>query len=235
MPIEPWFPLAIYYADLENAAEQKDSLVSNVLKLEKESYKKRIDPEIAWTGDFHGAGHIHRDPNFAWIVKQLETHTLRFLEELGIDISKIDLYIQRAWPVVSRADQAIPPHSHHTAHVSAVYYISVPESGTLKSGAFTIYNDAGMNEIIAGIGDEHTNAIKKKNPFNYEQGFYAPTEGRLLIFPSKQRHGVEANQTGDTRISLSFDIVITSAENGDPGLYEFLSPPPSMWKKFEHN
>jgi uncharacterized protein (TIGR02466 family) len=235
MPIEPWFPLAIYYTDLENAAAQKDSLVSNIIKLEEKSYKKRIAPDIAWTGDFHGAGHIHKDPNFAWIVKQLETHTLLFLEELGVDISKLDLYIQRAWPVVSRAEQTIPAHRHHTSHVSAVYYVSVPESGTTKSGAFTIYNDAGMNEIIKGIGGKHTDAIKRKNPFNYEQGFYAPTEGRLLIFPSKQRHSVEVNKTGETRISLSFDIVITSAETEDPGLYEFLCPPPSVWKKFEQN
>ena len=232
MPIEPWFPLAIYYADLENAAEKKESLVSSILKLEEGSLEKRIDSDIAWTGDFHGVGRIHKNPNFSWIVEQIETHILLYLEELGIDLSKIDLYIQRAWPVVSRQDQAVPPHAHHTAHVSAVYYVSVPENGTSKSGAFTIYNDASQNEIIAGIGDTHTNAVKKRNPFNYEEGYYAPTEGRILIFPSKQRHGVEANETGEIRISLSFDIVISSVENGDPGLYEFLSPPPGQWKKF---
>ena len=232
MPIEPWFPLAIYYADIENAAQQKESLVSSILKLEDSSHKRRIDSDIAWTGDFHGVGRIHKHPDFAWVVKQVETHILLYLEELGIDIDKIDLYIQRAWPVVSREDQAVPPHSHHTSHVSAVYYVAVPENGTTKSGAFTIYNDASLNEIIPGIGDEHTNAIKKRNPFNYEEGYYAPKEGRILIFPSKQRHGVEANETGELRISLSFDVVISSAENGDPGLYEFLSPPPGDWKKF---
>lgn len=232
MPIEPWFPLAIYYADLEDAANKKELLVSNILKLEEKSLQKRIAPDIAWTGDLHGAGRIHRDPNFSWIVEQLETHTLLYLEQLGVDLDKIDLYIQRAWPVVSREDQVIPPHAHHTAHVSAVYYVSIPESGTPKSGTFTIYNDANVNEIITGIGNKHTNAIKKRNPFNYDQGHYAPREGRILIFPSKQRHGVGANKTGEMRISISFDIVISSVENEDPGLYEFLSPPPSQWTKF---
>ncbi len=233
MPIEPWFPLVVYYADLEDASKHKESLVSTILKLEKENgYQRRIDADIAWTGDFHGVGHIHEHPNFTWIVEQMEAHILRYLEELGIDLDKIELYIQRAWPIVSRENQAIPPHAHHNAHVSAVYYVSIPESGTAKSGAFTIYNDAGMNEILEGIGDEYTNAIKKRNPFNYETGYYAPKEGRILIFPSKQRHGVEANETGEIRISLSFDVVITSSENGDPGLHEFLSPPPSQWKKF---
>jgi uncharacterized protein (TIGR02466 family) len=233
MPIEPWFPLAIYYADIENSSVQKESLVSAILELEKKGHDRRIDSEIAWTGDFHGVGRIHEDPRFAWVVEQIEAHVLQYLEELGVDLNKIDLYIQRAWPVVSREEQGVPPHAHENAHISAVYYVSVPENGTTKSGAFTIHNDANFNEIVAGIGDNHTNAIKKRNPFNYEEGYYAPTEGRVLIFPSQQRHSVEENETGEMRISLSFDIVVTSAEDGDPGLHEFLSPPPSQWKKFE--
>ncbi len=232
MPIEPWFPLAVYYADVEDAAGQKKSLVSAILELETTGYDRRVDSETAWTGDFHGIGRIHADPRFTWIVAQIEAHTINYLTQLGIDLNKIDLYIQRAWPVVSRHDQEVPAHSHHNAHISAVYYVSIPEDGTAKSGSFTIYNDANMNEIIPGMGSEHTAAIAKWNPFNYEEGYYAPKEGRVLMFPSKQRHSVQANQTGEMRISLSFDIVVTCAEKADSELHEFLSPPPSLWKKF---
>jgi uncharacterized protein (TIGR02466 family) len=236
MPIEPWFPLAIYYTDLADAPAHKDSLVSTILELKEENgYKRRVADDIAWTGDFHGVGAIHENPQFAWIVKEVETHVFLYLEELGVDLSKIDLYIQRAWPIISCETQAIPSHSHHNAHISAVYYVSVPEDGTLKSGAFTIYNTASFNEIITGIGDKHTNAIKNRNPFNYERGYYAPKEGRILIFPSKQRHGVEANQTGEVRISLSFDIFVTSSEQGNAALHEFLAPSPSKWKKINSN
>ena len=72
------------------SAAEKESLISAILNLEKEGYKRRIDSDIAWTGDFHGVGRIHEDPHFAWIVEQVETHTLKYLEELGIDLSKID-------------------------------------------------------------------------------------------------------------------------------------------------
>jgi uncharacterized protein (TIGR02466 family) len=234
MPIEPWFPLVIYYADLEDAAAHKDSLVSTVLKLEEENgYQRRVADNIAWTGDFHGVGAIHENPQFAWIVKEVKTHIFLYLEALGVDLSKIDLYIQRAWPIVSRETQAIPAHSHHNAHVSAVYYVSVPEDGTTKSGAFTIYNGANFNEVVTGMGYKHTEILKKRNPLNYEQGFYAPKEGRILIFPSKQRHGVEANQTGEVRISLSFDIFIASSEQRNAALHEFLAPSPNQWKKME--
>lgn len=232
MPIEPWFPLAIYYAEIENALTHKESLVSTILELEKHSQERRVDSESAWTGDVHGVGRIHEHPDFAWIVKQIESHTLLYLEALGIDLSLIDLYMQRSWPVISRKDQEVSDHAHYNSHVSAVYYVSVPEDGTNKSGSFRIYNDANMNEIIPGIGSEETGAIKKWNPFNYEEGFYAPKEGRVILFPSKQRHSVEANKTGEMRISLSFDMVIACSDQGDPGKHEFLSPPPRLWKKF---
>ena len=231
MPIEPWFPLAIYYTDINDSAAHKESLASTILELEKNAKERRVNDKTAWTGDFHGVGQIQSDPRFAWIIKQIEHHTLLYLEELGIDLSKIDLYIQRAWPVVSRPEQSVGPHAHYTSHVSAVYYVSVPENNTSKSGSFVVHNSSNMNEFIPNIGGEHTDAIKKWNPFNYKVGYYSPKEGRLLIFPSKQMHGVGENQTKETRISLSCDIVITSANTGDPSLHEFLSPPPVMWKK----
>lgn len=231
MPIEPWFPLAIYYTDLENSAAHKESLTSTILELEENAKERRVDDKTAWTGDFHGAGQLQNDPRFVWIIEQIEQQTLVYLEELGIDLSKIDLYIQRAWPVVSRPNQSVGAHAHYTSHISAVYYISVPENDTPKSGSFIVHNSSNMNEFIPNIGGEHTDAIKKWNPFNYKVGYYSPKEGRILIFPSKQMHGVGANQTKETRISLSCDIVITSANNGDPSLHEFLSPPPTMWKK----
>ena len=233
MPIEPWFPLAVYYADLENAETQKESLVSNILELEKKGKERRIGEKTAWTGDFHGIGQIQSDPSFTWVTKQVETHVLKYLEEMGMDLDKMDLYIQRAWPVISRPNQSVGVHAHYTSHISAVYYVSVPKDNTPESGPLIIYNRSNMNEFIPNIGGEHTDGVKRWNPFNYKTGSYCPKEGRLIVFPSKQTHGVGHNKTEETRISLSFDIVITSVENGDPGLHEFLSPPPSMWKKID--
>ena len=233
MPIEPWFPLAMYYTDIEGADVHKESLVSSILELEQQGTARRIDEKTAWTGDFHGVGRIQDDPRFSWVTNQIESHIFQYLEEMGMDATKMDLYIQRAWPVVSRPNQSVGPHAHYTSHISAVYYVSVPQDNTPESGSFIIHNRSNMNEFIPNIGGEHTDAVKRWNPFNYKMGSYAPKEGRLLIFPSRQTHGVGPNKTDETRISLSFDIVITSADNGDPGLHEFLSPPPSMWKKIE--
>ena len=233
MPIEPWFPLAIYYTDLEGAVDRKESLVSAILKLEEQGKERRVDEKTAWTGDFHGVGQIQSDSRFAWITQQVEMHTLLYMEEMGMDLDKMDLYIQRAWPVVSRPSQGVAPHAHYTSQISAVYYVAVPMDSTTESGSFIIHNRSNMNEFIPNIGGEHTDAVKRWNPFNYKTGTYPPKEGRLIIFPSRQTHGVGPNKTDEIRISLSFDIVITSADDGDPGLHEYLSPPPSLWKKID--
>lgn len=232
MPIDTWFPLGIYYEDLADAPHHKDALVEAVLQLEKQGYVARNFPEMAWTGDLHGVEKIHTDPRFAWIVNQVETHTVHYLQDLGLDLGRVALYIQRAWPVVSRHQQEVGSHCHNTAHISAVYYVAVPESGSDEAGCLTFFDDARQNEVSPGLGSENTDIVAAWNYLNQDQALYLPTEGRLLLFPAKQRHAVSLNHTEGLRISLSFDIVITAAAGAAAGSYEFLTPPPDQWRRF---
>lgn len=232
MPTDTWFPLAVYYEDLPEAAQHRQALLSAALELEQAGYQRRAFPEMAWTGDLHGVEKIHIDPRFAWIVQQVEAHTLIYLQELGLDLSQIEPYIQRAWPVISRHQQEVGTHCHNTAHVSAVYYVAVPTSGSDEAGCLAFFDDARMNEVSPGLGSDNTNIIAEWNYLNQDQALYLPVEGRLIVFPAKQRHGVTVNHTNEQRVSLSFDIVITAREGTAAGSYEFLMPPPSQWKKF---
>jgi uncharacterized protein (TIGR02466 family) len=232
MPIETWFPLAIYYEDLADAPKHQQSLLAAVLQLEQAGAERRNYPEMAWTGDLHGVEQVHTDPTFAWIVGQVERHTTIYLQELGVDLSEIDLYIQRAWPIVSRMEQEVGSHCHNTAHISAVYYIKVPPEGTYDPGRLVFFNDARVNEVSPGLGSENTDIVAEDNYFNQLQTAYTPVEGRLLLFPAKQRHAVTMNETDDLRVSLSFDIVITATGTA-AGAYEFLTPPPHQWQKFK--
>ncbi|MEM8808846.1 MAG: hypothetical protein AAGF01_22740, partial [Cyanobacteria bacterium P01_G01_bin.38] len=59
MPLDTWFPLAIYYDDLPDAAQHKASLLKAVLDLEQACQERRNFPEMAWTGDLHGVERIH--------------------------------------------------------------------------------------------------------------------------------------------------------------------------------
>ena len=233
MPTHTHFPLAIYQADLPDAALNKMGMLEAVRDLESSDDEKRNFEGRAWTGDIHGVASVQDDSRFGWLVGQVETHTRLYLQELGLELKDVALYIQRAWPVISRYGEEIGPHSHLTAHVSAVYYISVPDSGSDAAGCLVFLNDARLNEVCAGLGLENTELFTEWNGLNQDQAAYAPTEGRLLLFPAKQRHAVAANETEDDRVSVSFDIVLTAKPNQTTGKsYEFLAPPPSTWKPF---
>jgi uncharacterized protein (TIGR02466 family) len=232
MPIETWFPLAVYYDDLLDAPKYQQTLLDAVLQLERDGAERRNYPEMAWTGDLHGVEQIHTNLSFAWIVEQVERHTAIYLLELGVDLSKVDLYIQRAWPIVSRTEQEIGAHCHNTAHISAVYYIKVPSEGTYDPGRLVFIDEARVNEVSPGLGSENTDIIAEDNYLNQLQTAYIPVEGRLLMFPAKQRHAVTMNETEELRVSLSFDIVLT-ANGSASGAYEFLTPPPTQWQKFK--
>jgi len=234
MPIETWFPLAIYYEDLPDASEHRQPLIKAVLDLEQEGNEPQNYTQMAWTGDIHGVNQIHTHPAFNWIVEQVERHTTTYLENIGVDLSKVDLYIQRAWPIVSRTGQEVGAHCHNTAHISAVYYIQVPTDEVSDPGSLLFFNDARVNEVCPGLGSENTDIVDAENDLNQLYVTYPPAEGRLLIFPAKQRHAVSMNETQELRLSLSFDIVLT-ATGEVAGAYEFLTPPPNQWKKFKRD
>jgi uncharacterized protein (TIGR02466 family) len=231
MPLETWFPLAIYTEDLLDAPQHRQPLLEAVMQLEQAGGDRRAYDDRAWTGDLHGIEQIHTDPRFAWIVTQVEMHSVIYLQELGLDLSQMELYIQRAWPILCRSGQEVGAHCHNTAHLSVVYYIAVPTDSELSPGHLIFFDDARVNEVCPGLGSENTQVMTEWNEFNLLQVAYPPEAGRIVIFPAKQRHAVTMNETSELRVSLSFDIVIT-ATAGSAGAYEFLTPPPSQWRRF---
>ena len=101
MPADLWFPLMIYYADLEDSALYKGALLRQILELHDHSVAKRTGEASAWTGDVHQIERIHNHPAFEWINAQVGLHVIEYLKALAIDLDKVDVYVQRAWPVVS--------------------------------------------------------------------------------------------------------------------------------------
>jgi uncharacterized protein (TIGR02466 family) len=229
MALDVWFPLTIYHADLEESAARNPDLLARIRQFRNEAQGMRHSSGFSWTGDVHDVDRLHLDPSFDWLTSQVEYHALEYLNALGHDLRKLDLYIQRAWPVIGQRGQRVARHAHPTAHFSAVYYVSVP--GGEASGRIRFLNDHRPNELAAGIGSNNTGGYAEYNVFNYGSAGYPPVEGRLLLFPAKQSHEVDANETDEARISISFDMVLTSRGAREDGHHEFLMPPPSVWRR----
>lgn len=229
MPIDTWFPLAIYYDDLIGAETHNAEIAAAMRRLINGVEAKRTTATTAFTGDVHGIEQIHNDAAFAWITRQVEFHALNYLSAIGHDLDKIDLYCQRSWPIISQAGEAVPVHAHHTANVSAVYYVELPADG--DAGALRFHNQHRPNEVSDGIATSLTQGYSTYNVLNFGDAVYAPRAGRLLLFPAKQSHSVDKNESEGERLSLSFDLLVTSREEAEPGRHEYLTPPPGQWRR----
>ncbi len=229
MPLDVWFPLAIHYADLADAADHNPLLRARIEQLHNAAGARRTLPTTSWTGDVHDVDRLHFDPAFDWLTDQVGLHALDYLKTIGHDLAKTDIYIQRSWPVIATRDQGVSRHAHHTAHLSAVYYVAVAEGDA--GGKTRFYNDARPNELSAGIGSDMTKGYAQTNALNFASADYTPIAGRLLLFPAKQTHSVEPHHSDDPRISISYDIVLTARDEPGHGHHEFLMPAPSVWKR----
>jgi uncharacterized protein (TIGR02466 family) len=233
MALDVWFPLAIYYEDLAESAMHNPALIARIEELRNASGERRTAANASWTGDVHNVDRLHLDPAFDWLTDQVGYSAIQYLKALGHDLNKTDIYIQRSWPVVAYRGQRVARHAHHTAHLSAVYYVS--STNAAAAGQIRFLNDNRPNEICAGIGTPMTGGYSESNALNYGSALYQPIAGRLLLFPAKQSHEVEPNETDEARISISFDMVITSRETPDAGHHEFLMPPPGVWKRISRS
>jgi uncharacterized protein (TIGR02466 family) len=212
MSIEYCFGVPIYYDWIDSTKEQKDKLTKFFYKYTQE-FGYFLDTSLNITGDKTGHHQISEQEEFKWINTYLYDHVTRYLIDIGVDVSKHKIYIQKSWPVVCDTEGAVAPHNHRNAHLSAVYYLRCdPDNG---------------GDIIFMCPPDHS---LKKLPVTIDKlnRIYSPTENQLLIFPSSLDHKVTEFTGNDFRFSISYDIMITSKDKTDWDSEHYVSDP-TMW------
>lgn len=219
------FPLSIYKDKVEIGCDYRARLITNVLKMRK--YDVRKSPNIAWTGDVHNFDFLHEDEIFKPLFRNFARPLYGYIEHLGVDVKKINLYYTRSWATISNENQNIPAHSHMQSHVSIAYYLLKPKN----SGGIIFSHINPPNEFSPNLFNSQmfeNEILKEDNPFNAKAAYLDPEEGEILIFPSKTRHQTQENKTANVRISLSADIVVTLREQAN---VEFLMPSITKWSQ----
>lgn len=106
------------------------------------------------------------------------------------------------WANVNQEGAFNAPHDHRGAHLSGVYFVSVPESDDEKSGALEFINPASA----AG------SRLPTGRPMSASKMFLRPVAGQLVIFPSHLLHWVYPNQEKATRASIAFNMRLLEGE-----------------------
>jgi len=229
LQIQPLFPLALGRVQLGPDPLKTAVMMQEVLALPGGA-SSNPDPGCAWTGDLNGVWQVHRQASFQWLRRQVEAQAWDYLEALGFELNQVDLFIQRAWPVVSGLGMVVGRHHHPNAHLSAVFYLN--GDGTGRGGCLRLFATRQVNELVPGLGVGHGGPIAPEHPLNLPWLDVPPEAGLLVLFPACTDHAATENQDGENvRLSISFDLYLSACRSRGPdgSLAEYLAPHPDHW------
>lgn len=214
MQVDHWFPTTIYSVDLTPDQQTYDGMISYV-----DNFYEKIKSELqaSTTGDVNGDHQIYNSKEFEWLNNEISFHCKRYLDILGVDAKQVNLYAQKAWPVVcNRGGGYVQRHKHVNSVISAAYWLQVDDN----SGAISFWcSNSAINNLPLNF---------YKTTFeNTAQCFYPPVKNKLILFPSSLQHQVSPHYGEELRYSVSYDITVVSKPQAN---CEHFIMDPSLWK-----
>lgn len=146
------------------------------------------------TTRYLGADFLGMDePAVRWLRAAVEETVDAYFDASGMDYP-IRWSLQ-SWPNVNRRGDYHPPHNHAWCYLSGTYYAKMPAE---SDGAISFYDPRScVNMLVASDAGESRHEYRLQ-----------PDPGTLLLWHSSLNHLVHPNVSEETRISISFNIVL---------------------------
>lgn len=188
---------------------------TNISNYSKNEIINHIDNSVSGTfGDSDNIEQIHNIDLFNHLNNAISKHTKEYLKSLTD--YEYNLYIQKSWGVRLKHNKIINDHQHLNAHISCVFYVSLPENCN-NSLTFYNYTDLASRAIPIAFNERRKESETFSNLKN----------GDLLIFPSALYHGCTyPNESKENRYSISYDMCITKDKPKEFAVLDL-----SQWKK----
>ena len=225
MKILDVFPLSIVSDNIILRPENKKEIISQVLKIERDTNSPYKKEERSWLGDIEGHEAFLSNCYCKDLSKLIGEKLRLYTEIFEIDNQKVNFYIQRSWPTITRKNEHIKLHKHSQSHISFVYYLKKPENSA--GIEFTVER---YNEMAQGIFDNNKHSLgflKKINTRNSDAIGIQTEEDTIIMFPSKIEHGTVKSLTDEPRISISGDVCLVLKDSKG---HETLFPPLKQWQ-----
>ena len=131
---------------------------------------------------------VIKEKRFDLLSKVIDKHLENYCSELNFKKIK---YNRASWIAKFPPGDHAHSHSHMDSDIAGVYYYKTnKEDGYLYFQTPNPYLEGSLCYTNQGHRWKHS-----------------PQEGKLLLFPGWLKHGVTTNETEDTRISISFNII----------------------------
>lgn len=185
------FPTLVWEARLarEAYAPLNDAILRRLAAL------RRGAPDPPAGSGWQSSVTLHRCEELAPLLAAIDRLAKGVLEFLRIGECEA-LRITGCWANMNPPGAAHRMHAHPNNFLSGVYYVQVPQ------GAATInFHDPRPQAAVMRL------PVTELGAHNTDQVVVRVVEGTLLVFPAWLAHSVDANASGETRVSVSFNLM----------------------------
>ncbi len=194
------FPTCVWLHDLK--PEDHEPINRRILPTIRELIELQGSSEQGLTWQTHHDLH-HRD-EFEGLIVFAREATRGVLDHLQIDYT--DFQITGCWANVNPPQSTHTSHTHPNNYLSGVYYVQVPETAD-----GLVFHEPRTQALVISP------KVKKLTSLTGSEANLDVREGRLFIFPSWLGHSVAKTRAAGDRISVSFNIMLSSyAEEFSP-------------------
>ena len=138
-----------------------------------------------------------------WPREEVNNTVINYLRAIGIDYP-VNWTIT-GWPNINRFGDYHDTHNHPWSYLSGTYYIKMPKIQEILQTR----KDVRPGQITFYDSRQGTNMTAIKNdPYVDPEFTVLPEPGMILLWPSFVNHFVHPNLSKETRISISFNIVL---------------------------
>ena len=189
----PMFPSFVWKVQVES--DLRDALRETILAAIAEL---RVGSAPLAPGEGWQSGQaLHRRADFQDLVACIDDGVAPILRFLRIGDERYE--ITGCWATVLAHGAAHKLHSHPNNYLSGVYYVRT------RPGADTInFHDPRRQTSVIRP------PVVELTAENTDQVVIRVRDGTLLMFPSYLEHSVDANTSGEERVSVSFNVMFSS-------------------------
>ncbi len=187
------FPTLVWKTQLR--AEAHEAIDASALGLLR-SLRQGL-PELK-SGEAWQSGHaLHRREELRELCDRVSRTAAGVLQFLKIGAETVE--ITGCWANLYAPGAAHRAHSHPNNYLSAVYYVRTwPGADTIN-----FHDPRSQTGVIRPPVTELTAA-------NTDQVVVRVSNGTLLVFPAYLHHSVDANASGEGRVSVSFNLMFSA-------------------------
>ncbi len=142
-------------------------------------------------------------PATNWLREQVNQSVIQYLQAIGIDYPAN--WQIHGWANVNRNGDYHDPHNHPHCYLSGTYYLKVPKAAEkkrqrsdLRPNSITFYDPRTGFNMQSIKGD----------PYIEPEYTVLPEPGLLMMWPAGLMHFVHPNLCDETRVSISFNIIL---------------------------